>query len=86
LIINNKTHVRGAERRRKRTITPIIYFFVETIFVWLVLGLIQINFNMFTWSFWAITMFIIAVIYSIIKTVNVYQRQKDYIESNEKVN
>jgi ABC-type transport system involved in cytochrome bd biosynthesis fused ATPase/permease subunit len=83
LSINKKTHVRGAERRRKRIITPIIYFFAETIFVWLVLALIQINFNMLIWSFWAIAIFIIAVIYSIIKTVNVYQRQKGYLEVDE---
>lgn len=78
--INKKTQVRGAERRRKRTIIPIIYFLAEVILAWLVLALIQVEFNMFEWNSWAVGVFIIAVVYSTAKTMNVFKRQKDYSE------
>jgi hypothetical protein len=86
LSLNVKIHVRASERRRKRFILPIIYFLAETVLIWLVLALIQVNFNMFEWSFWAIGVFIIGIVYSIVKTVNVYQRQQDYLtEENTKI-
>lgn len=81
--INKDIHVRERERRRKRTIIPIVYFFAEGVFVWLALGLIQLNFNMFKWAIWAIIIFVLGAIYSIAKTVNVYQRQKDYPTEEE---
>lgn len=83
LSINKKTHVRDSERRRKRTIIPIVYFFAEGLLVWLALALVQLNFNMFKWNFWAIGIFIVGAIYSIIKTKNVYERQKDYPTDEE---
>ncbi len=70
--------IRNIERRRKRIILPIVYFFAEVILLWLVLTLAQVNFNMATWNFWAILILTIGIIYSIAKTVNVYQRQKEY--------
>ena len=81
--LDHKTHIRDSERRRKRIILPIIYFLAEAILVWLVLALIQVNFNVFEWSLWAIVIFSIGAIYSIIKTANVYQRQNEYPTKEE---
>jgi len=75
LSLDNK---RGVERRRKRFILPIIYFLAEIIFLGLILALIQMKFNMFEWSFWAIGIFIVGGTYSIIKTIHIYKRQRDY--------
>ena len=83
LILNYKTLVRDSERRRRRMITPIIYFLAEVVSLWLVLVLIQVNFNVLEWNFWAIVVYALGILYSIIKTVNVYQRQKDYSEAKE---
>jgi len=83
LILNHNTRVRDAERRRRRMITPIIYFLAEVVSLWLVLVLIQVNFNVLEWNFWAIVVYALGILYSIIKTVNVYQRQKDYSEAKE---
>ena len=81
--LNHKTHLRGIERRRKRFIVPIIYFLAELVALFLVLLVIQVEFNIFEWNFWAIFIFILGIIYSIIKTVNVYQRQKSYPTKEE---
>lgn len=83
LSLDKKTHVRDAERRRKRIIIPIIYFVAETILVWLVLALIQLNFNMFEWSVWGLGIFLVVLIYSITKTVNIFQRQSEYMTEEE---
>lgn len=66
------------ERREKRFIIPMIYLMAEIIVAWLVLTLIQVEFDIRVWDTWAIIIFVIGGVYSIIKTVNVYQRQKDY--------
>ena len=81
--LNDKINQRGMERRRKRRIVPIIYFLAEVLFLWLILVVIQVKFNMFEWEFWAIGIFIIGCSYSIIKTANVYERQKDYPTKEE---
>ena len=78
-----KKHQRGIERRRKRLVMPIIYFLAEIIFIWLVLALIQVKFNMFEWNFWALAIFILGSVYSIFKTVHIYERQKDYPTKKE---
>jgi len=51
LRLEYKNHQRGIERRRKRLVLPMIYFLAEIIFLWLVLALIQVKFNMFDWGF-----------------------------------
>lgn len=71
------------ERRRKRMITPLVYCLVELTFFWLVLSLIQVEFSFFSWEYWAIGIFILCLMYSIAKTVHVYNRQKDYPEEKE---
>ncbi len=76
--LENTLEPRGIERREKRLLIPIVYFFAEVILVWLTITLIELNFNILDWDFWAIVVFIIWIIYSIIKTINVYNRQKDY--------
>ena len=74
--------IRIDERRRKRVFIPIIYFIAEITVAWLVLTLVQLNFNILEWSIWSILLFLIVVIYSVLKTVHVYERQKDYPEND----
>ena len=74
--------VRTSERRRKRMFIPIMYFIAEVTVVWLILTLIQLNFNILEWSIWSIIAFIMAISYSALKTVHVYERQKDYPEND----
>ena len=50
----------------------------EVVFLWLILVLIQLNFNIFEWNILAIIVFSIGIMYSIMKTMHVYQRQQDY--------
>ena len=76
-VVNSKVQ----ERRKKRKFVPALYFFLEVLFIWLVLTLIQMNFFIQTWELWSLIVFIVAVGYFFIKTVHVYQRQKDYPES-----
>ena len=70
--------IRRDERRRKRVFIPIIYFIAEITVAWLVLTLVQLNFNILEWSVWSIILFVMVVSYSVLKTVHVYERQKDY--------
>ena len=76
--LNNELELRSSERRRKRLIVPIIYLLAEITILWLVLSLIQLEFDMQKWSIWAIIIIIIGTVYGIIKTVHVYERQKSY--------
>lgn len=71
------------ERRQKRFIVPIIYLIAEILVIWLVLTLIQLEFDIREWDVWAIIIFLIGGIYSIVKTVNVYQRQENYPKSKK---
>ncbi len=69
------------ERRRKRKFIPAIYFVAEVVLSWLILSLIQLDFNLFEWSAWSFIIFTISVIYSTFKTIHVYRRQKNYPDS-----
>ena len=69
------------ERRRKRKFIPAIYFIAEVVLVWLILSLIQLNFNILEWNIWSLLIFIVSVLYSTFKTIHVYRRQKNYPES-----
>ena len=42
------------------------------------LSLIQLEFSIGEWEVWAILVFILGMLYSIAKTVHIFQRQKDY--------
>ncbi len=75
-----ETHVRVGERRRKRMVIPAIYFIAEITLFWLILSLIQLEFNIEHWEVWSIILFVIATLYSTFKTIHVYRRQKDYPE------
>ena len=74
--------IRRGERRRKRIFIPIIYFIAEITVTWLILTLVQLNFNILEWSAWSIVLFIMVVSYSALKTVHVYERQKNYPEND----
>lgn len=76
--IINSVSLKHRERRRKRLITPIIFFLAEIVFYWLVLSLIQLEFNVKKWAIWAMAIFILGIVYSLIKTVHIYKRQRDY--------
>jgi len=78
-------NVRDSERRKKRLIAPMFYFLTEMTLVWLVLSLIQLEFSVLEWSTWAIIIFFVIIIYSIAKTIHIYQRQKDYSDSDERI-
>ena len=69
------------ERRKKRMVIPIIYFLAETTLAWLILSLIQVDFNIQNWSIWSMIILLFSVLYSISKTIHVYRRQKDYLIS-----
>jgi len=66
------------ERRKKRVFTPIIYFVLECIFVWLVLSLIQVDFDMNSWSLWSKVVLGCFTLYFFMKMRNIYERQKSY--------
>ena len=66
------------ERRKKRMFIPALYFIAEMVFVWLVLSIIQVQFDMREWSLWSAIIFTFAIAYSLAKTVHVYKRQKNY--------
>jgi len=66
------------ERRKKRLITPALYFVAEMVFIWLVLSLIQLNFNPLSWATWSYIVGVLFGVYSLAKTIHVYQRQKKY--------
>ena len=85
LNINNESQIRNTERRRKRLIVPIFYFLVEAVLVWLVLALIELEFDVREWSIWSIGIFLLGGLYSIAKTVHVYDRQKNYPAQSDKV-
>ena len=68
------------ERRKKRLVIPMVYFILEIIFVWLVLSLIQLKFDPRDWAIWSVGVFILFGAYAFSKTLQVYQRQKNYEE------
>ena len=80
-----KRGLRTDERRRKRMFIPLIHFMAEVAVAWLILTLIQLNFNILEWSIWSILIFMLVISYSALKTVHVYERQKDYPENNKEV-
>ncbi len=75
--------IRVTERRRKRRVIPILYCLAELILIWLVLVLIELEFNILNWDLWAIVTYLIFAIYSVAKTVRIYERQKTYLTQKE---
>jgi len=69
------------ERRKKRFITPVLYFIAEMVFIWLVLSLIQLNLDIRSWAIWSYILFAIFGFYSLAKTLHIYHRQKNYDNS-----
>ena len=70
--------VRTGERRKKRMIVPMVYFMGEVTLFLLILSLIEMNFNVLEWNILSILVFVVAVLYSILKTIHVYRRQREY--------
>ena len=81
--MRNRKSRRVHERRKKRMIIPAVYFVAEVVLSWLILSLIQLNFNINTWSIWSLLIFIAVVVYSMFKTIHVYRRQRNYTNSDE---
>ena len=74
--INNGMQVQ--ERRKKRVFIPSFYFIAEMLFIWLVLSLIQLEFDILGWDYWGVIIFVLFFIYSLGKTIHVYNRQNSY--------
>ena len=66
------------EKRRKHYVTPVIYFLAEISFIWIILSVIEISFDIRKWSIWAVVALAIGMIYPAYKTVRVFIRQKNY--------
>ena len=66
------------ERRKKRVFMPVIYFILELIFAWLVFVIIQLSYNPLVWALWSQILMIMFGIYSFLKMLHVYDRQKNY--------
>jgi len=67
------------ERRKKRIFLPAIYFILELIFAWLVFVIIQLSYNPIDWDLWSQISMIIFGVYSFLKMLHVYDRQKNYL-------
>ena len=65
-IDNNKYTL---ERRRKRTFAPIIYMLAELILAWLILSIVNVSYQIQSWSTWTHIVFLFAFIYSGYKTL-----------------
>ena len=72
------------ERRHKHYITPIVYMLSEITIVWLILSIISVDFDINHWQIWAKGVLGIATVYSAIKTIKIYKRQKNYKRKGEK--
>lgn len=70
------------EKRRKRVFVPIVYLLAEIILVWILLSLLNISFNVQSWSVISYMILFVAVGYSLYKTVIIYERQKRIDLSN----
>ena len=66
------------ERRRKHYITPIIYFLAEVSFIWIILSVVEISFNIVEWNRWAVVALAVVAVYPAYKTVKIFIRQKNY--------
>jgi len=66
------------ERRRKHYITPIIYFLAEVSFIWILLSVVQISFDILEWQTWAVVVLGVGAIYPAYKTIKIFKRQKNY--------
>jgi len=66
------------ERRRKRFFTPIIYMLSEIALILILLSVVNISFDIYTWKTWSYVVLSIASLYSAYKTYRVFDRQKDY--------
>ena len=66
------------ERRRKRVFIPALYFIMELIFIWLVFVIIHLSYNPLDWDLWSQVLMVVFGIYSFLKMLHVYHRQKDY--------
>ncbi|MCK4442882.1 MAG: hypothetical protein KAU90_12815 [Sulfurovaceae bacterium] len=64
------------ERRRKRVFMPIIYFILELILAWIVLSIINITFDVSSWSFWSYVVWFLLFTYWAYRTYLIYERQK----------
>jgi len=65
------------ERRRKRVFTPTVYFILELILAWLVLSIINVSFDIYSWALWSYGAWLGVFLYSLSKTIHIYKRQKN---------
>ena len=65
------------EKRKKRVFTPVIYFLSELIFTWLIISIINLSFNIFSWDNWSYIPLFTIFCYITYKTYTIYNRQKN---------
>ena len=53
-----KENSKIVERRKKRMFIPTLYFLAEMVLAWLVLSLIQVNFDIRNWGVWSLIVFL----------------------------
>jgi len=66
------------EKRRKHYMTPIIYFLAELSFLWILISVIEITFDIREWKRWAMVALAMGAIYPAYKMLRVFIRQKNY--------
>ncbi|HHH51312.1 MAG TPA: hypothetical protein ENK76_02955 [Campylobacterales bacterium] len=69
----NKTQ----ERRRKRVFAPILYFILELTLAWILLSIINVSFDIFSWASWSYGAWFGLFLYWAYKTYLIYERQKN---------
>ena len=65
-------------RRRKRLIAPTLYFILEIGIIWLLISLFEMSFDMKEWLILSIVFFSGGTFSRLIKTINIYKRQKEF--------
>jgi len=65
-------------RRRKRLIVPTLYFILEIGIIWLLISLFEMSFDIKEWLIISIVFFAGGTFGRLVKTINVYKRQKEF--------
>jgi hypothetical protein len=66
------------ERRKKRYFIPIFFFFAELTLAWLVISIIQVDFDIRNWQLWGKILLGLGTLYSLSKTLRIFKRQRNF--------
>jgi len=56
---------------------PLFFLFAELVLAWLVVSIIQVDFDIRNWQLWGKALLGLVAIYSLSKTARVFKRQRD---------